>query len=137
ATPWSNADTDEFTYAVLTPTLAADSPGDTVIGTQFRYSTDGGATWQTQTYVGEPLWVPADYLDTLQVKLPPDVSGTLTIGVQAGTVDYDDDADVSTLPLNPPQVSGPGVNVDVTGSATLSLVKFDPVADAVTMALNG
>jgi len=136
-TPWSNADTDEFTYAVLSPTLVPDAPTDTVIGTQFRYSTDGGASWETQTYTGEVIWVPRQYLDTLQVKLPPDVSGTMTIGVQAGTVDYDDDADVSTLPLNPPHVSGPGVNVDISGSATLSLIRFDPVADAVTMALNG
>ena len=136
-TPWSNADTDEFTYAVLSPTLVPDAPTDTVIGTQFRYSTDGGASWETQTYTGEVIWVPRQYLDTLQVKLPPDVSGTMTIGVQAGTVDYDDDADVSTLPLNPPHVSGPGVNVDISGSSTLSLIRFDPVADAVTMALNG
>ena len=137
ASPWSNADTDEFTYAVLTPTLESDTPADTVIGTQFRYSTDGGSTWVTQTYAGEAVWVPAQYLDTLQVKLPADVSGTLTIGVQAGTVDYDDDAEVSTLPLDPPHISGAGVNVDVSGSAILTLIKFDPVADTVTMALNG
>ena len=134
---WSNADSDEFIYAVLTPTLDPDTAGETETGTQFRYSTDGGATWVTQTYVGEPLWVPQPYLDTLQVMLPPDVSGTLTIGVQAGTVDYDDDADVATIPLDPPQESGDGVSVDVGGSATLSLIRFDPVADAVTMALNG
>ena len=81
--------------------------------------------------------MPRQYLDTLQVKLPPDVSGTLTIGVQAGTVDYDDNTEVSTIPLVPPTTSGAGVNVAVSGSATLSLIKFDPVADAVTMALNG
>jgi len=137
ASPWSNPDPDEFTYAVLTPTLQSDAASDTVIGTQFRYSTDGGTTWVTQTYAGEPVWVPAQYLDTLQVKLPADVSGTLTIAVQAATVDYDDDADVSTLPLDPPHVSGAGVNVDVSGSATLTLINFAPVADAVTMALNG
>ncbi|MGI9377454.1 MAG: tandem-95 repeat protein, partial [Tsuneonella suprasediminis] len=136
-TGWSNADSDEFTYAVLTPSLASDTPADSVIGTEFRYSTDGGSTWVTQTYVGEPIWVAQQYLDTLQVKLPADVAGTLTVGVQAGTVDYDDDADVATAPLNPPKVSGTGVNVAVSGSATLSLIKFDPVADAVTMALNG
>ena len=136
-TGWSNADADEFTYAVLTPTLAPDSPGDDVNGTQFRYSTDGGATWITQTYVGEAIWVPQQYLDTLQVQLPTNVSGTMTIGVQAGTVDYDDDTDVATLPLDPPKVSGAGVNVSMTGLATLSIIKIDPVADAVTMALNG
>ncbi|MDG9793672.1 Ig-like domain-containing protein [Brucella anthropi] len=136
-TPWSNADSDEFTYAVLTPTLSSDTPTDTVIGTEFRYSTDGGTTWQTQTYVSEPIWVPSIYLNTLQVKLPADVSGTLTIGVQAATVDYDDDRDVSTLPLDPPHESGDGVNVAISGEATLSLIKFEPVADEVTMALNG
>ena len=135
-TGWSNADGDEFTYAVLSPTLQSDTPSDSVTGTQFRYSTDGGATWVTQTYVGEPIWVPQQYLETLQVKLPADVSGTLTIGVQAGTVDYDDDAEPAAMPLDPPHVSGPGVNVAVSGEAILSLIKFDPVADAVTMALN-
>ena len=135
-TGWSNEDTDEFVYAVLTPTLESDTPEDTVFGAQFRYSTDGGTTWVTLIYGGEPLWVPQPYLDTLQVKLPPDVSGTMTIGVQTGTVDYDDDAEVSTIPLDPPHVSGPGVNVAVSGSATLTMVEFDPVADEVTMALN-
>ncbi|MFK4823135.1 beta strand repeat-containing protein, partial [Ochrobactrum quorumnocens] len=134
---WSNADPDEFTYAVLTPSLSSDTPSDTVIGTEFRYSTDGGVTWQTQSYVGEPIWVPSAYLNTLQVKLPADVSGTLTIGVQAGTVDYDDDRDVSTFPLDPPHESADGVNVTVSGDATLTLIKFEPVADEVTMALNG
>ena len=134
-TPWTNADADEFTYAVLTPTLQPDTAGDTVIGTKFRYN--DGTTWHEVTYTGDPVWVPSQYLDTLQVKLPPDVSGTMTIGVQAGSVDYDDDAEVSTLPLDPPHVSGAGVDVAVSGSATLSLIKFDPVADAVTMALNG
>ncbi|MAW91609.1 MAG: hypothetical protein CL574_11065 [Altererythrobacter sp.] len=134
---WSDADSDEFVYAVLTPTLSSASPGDDVIGTQLRYSTDGGATWITQTYVGEPVWVPQQYLDTLQVKLPADVAGTLDIGVQAGTVDYDDDMDVAVLPLDPPKVSAAGVSVAISGSATWSLVTFDPVADAVTMALNG
>ena len=136
-TGWANADRDEFTYAVLTPTLDSDTPADTVIGTQFRYSTDGGANWITQTFVGEPIWIAQQYLDTLQVKLPADVAGTLTIGVQAGTVDYDDNADMATIPLDPPKVSGPGVSVSVSGSATLSLIEFDPVADVVTMALNG
>ena len=136
-TPWSNADPDEFTYAVLSPTLQSDTPGDSVIGTQFRYSTDGGVTWQTQTYIGEAIWVPQQYLNTLQVKLPLDVAGTLTIGVQAGTVDYDDDADVTVLPLDPPHISAPGVSVAISGEATLTMVRFDPLADAVTMALNG
>jgi VCBS repeat-containing protein len=136
-TGWSNEDADEFTYAVLTPTLGGAAPGDSIIGAQFRFSTDGGATWQTRTYAGDAVWVPRQYLDTLQVKLPPDVTGTLTVQVQAGTVDYDDDAEQLVLPLDPPHVSGAGVNVQVSGSATLSTIQFTPVADPVTMALNG
>ncbi len=123
AVGWSDADSDETLYAVLTPTLSGAAAGDTVMGTQFRYSTDGGSTWVTQSYYGDPVEVPAQYLDTLQVKLPSDVSGTLTIGVQAGTSDTDPDTGVTVTA--------------VSGSSTLSLIRFDPVADAVTMALNG
>ena len=119
---WSDSDGDETLYAVLTPTLQSTDPGDTVIGTQFRYSTDGGTSWVTQAYIGDPIWVPAAYLGSLEVKLPADVSGTLTIGVQAGTSDTDPDTGVTVT--------------DTSGSATLSLIEFWPVADAVTMALN-
>ncbi|MCC2602359.1 VCBS domain-containing protein [Sphingopyxis yananensis] len=156
---WTNSDSDEFTYAVLTPTLESDNAGDSVIGTTFRFSTDGGATWHTRVYDGTPVWIPAQYLDTLQVKLPADVSGTLTIGVQAGTVDFDDDfeknlsdAQKQDFHLNPPVHYGdpaPGETlgglsssnsnaaVNVSGSEELTMIKFDPVADDVTMALNG
>ena len=133
---WSNADPDEFTYAVLTPELASDSADDSVIGTVFRYQT-GDGNWHEQTFVGEPIWVPVQYLDSLQVKLPPNVSGTLKIGMQAATVDYDDDQEVTEMPLDPPHESGPGVSVDISGGATLTLIEFKPVADDVTMALNG
>ena len=33
---WSNADSDEFIYAVLTPTLDPETAGETETGTQFR-----------------------------------------------------------------------------------------------------
>ena len=119
---WSNEDSDEQFFAALTPSLASSEPTDSVIGTQFRYSTDGGATFTTVTYVGQPILVPVDYLDTLEVKLGPDVAGTLTIAVQAHTIDTDPDTGTTVS--------------DTSGSATLSLIEFDPVAEAVTMALN-
>ncbi|MEZ5742539.1 MAG: VCBS domain-containing protein, partial [Sphingomonadaceae bacterium] len=120
---WSNEDSDEELFAVLTPSLTSSTPGDTVIGTQFRYSTDGGSTFTIETYGGSPVWVSVDYLDTLEVKLPADVSGTLTIGVEAGTIDTDPDNGATAQA--------------VSGSATLAFIEIDPVADAVTMALNG
>ena len=120
---WSDEDADEALFAVMTPTLTNASPGDSIIGTQFRYSTDGGATWVIETYTGNALWIPSAYLDTLQVKLPPDVAGTLTIDVQAGTRDTDPDTNA--------------VVEDVSGAAVLSTIVFAGVADAVTLALNG
>ena len=85
---------------------------------------------------GEPVWVPSPYLNSLQVRAPADVSGTLTINVQAGTVDHDDDV-AATPPTEFPPTSGPGVDVQVSGSATLTMIEIEPVADAVTLALNG
>ncbi|MBS0426685.1 MAG: VCBS domain-containing protein, partial [Proteobacteria bacterium] len=132
---WGNEDGDEFTYAVLTPTLTGGASGDSAIGTTFRYY--DGSAWHEQTYSGEAVWVPSQYLDTLQIKAPPNVSGTLSVGMQAATVDYDDDADISTLPIDPPNESGSGVNVQISGSAQLTGIVIDPVADDVTLALNG
>ncbi|WP_416400957.1 Ig-like domain-containing protein [Alicycliphilus denitrificans] len=133
--PWSNEDTDEFTYAALTPALTGASPGDSVIGTVFRYH--DGSGWKEVVFTGEPVWVLPQYLDTLQIKAPPDVAGTLSVTVQAATVDYDDDAETGD-PANPPSASIPGVaDVQLSGGALLTLIQIDPVADDVTLALNG
>ena len=136
---WRNEDNDaatgELTFAVLTPSLVPE--GESLVGTQFRYKV--GGEWTVQTYTGEPVWVPSAALDSLQVKAPPDVSGELTVTMRAGTVDHDDDAEPATLPTHPPQISAPGVvSVAVSDQvATLSVVRIHPVADAVTLALNG
>ncbi|HET6537282.1 MAG TPA: Ig-like domain-containing protein [Sphingopyxis sp.] len=141
---WTNEDPSEFTYAVLTPELESDeagiAAGDSAIGTLFRYQVEGGE-WVEVMFVGDPVWIPSAYLDSLQVKLPANVSGTLNIGVEAGTVDFDEDI---TRPTSPPDMNGdradvdiPGVSVGISGKSDLTVIKFDPVADGVTMALNG
>ncbi|WP_367066640.1 tandem-95 repeat protein [Oryzisolibacter sp. LB2S] len=134
AGPWTNEDSDEFTFAVLTPSLSNASSGDSVNGTTFRYH--DGSGWKELVFNGEAVWVPSQYLNTLQVKAPPNVAGTLTVTVQAATVDYDDDADPSTPPTGPVS-SGAGVNVQLSGSAELTQIQINPVADEVTLALNG
>jgi len=133
---WANQDSDEFTYAALKPVLeSGGAAGDSAIGSQFRYSTDNGATWVTRTYAGEAVWVPQQYLNTLQFLAAPNVSGTFQIQVQAVTVDYDDNSEQSA-PTGPIS-SGAGVDVQTSGAATLDLVFIQPVADPVTMSLNG
>ncbi|NLI09123.1 MAG: tandem-95 repeat protein, partial [Thermotogaceae bacterium] len=113
--PWSNQDTDEETYALLTP-LLNELPG---IGSQFRYF-DGSAT-QTLTYTGEAVEIPVDYLDTVEFKAPENVSGKFEIGVQAKTVDTDPDTgDKDTA---------------ISGNATLTNLIVLPVADEVTLAV--
>ncbi len=133
---WNNEDGDEFLYAVLTPSLSDAGPGDTVNGTTFRFH--DGSEWHERTYNGEAVWVPVAYLDTLQVKAPEHVSGTLTITMQAGTVDYDDDAEIdpTDIPLDPPRTSGPGVSVAVSGSATLGSIVIAPAVDDLTLSLS-
>ncbi|MHA7599224.1 Ig-like domain-containing protein [Alicycliphilus sp. T452] len=132
---WSNEDADEFTYAALTPALDGASPGDSVIGTVFRYN--DGSGWKEVVFHGDPVLVPPQYLGTLQIKAPPDVAGTLTVTVQAATVDYDDDAETGSL-ANPPGASVAGVvDVQFSGNALLTIIQIDPVVDDVTLALNG
>ncbi|HEY0197391.1 MAG TPA: VCBS domain-containing protein, partial [Rhodanobacter sp.] len=138
ASGWSNQDADEFTYAALKPVLVSGgdaAAGDSAIGSEFRYSTDGGTTWVTQTYTGDAIWVPKEYLDTLQYLASPNVSGTFQIQVQAVTVDYDDDSE-KPAPTDPIG-SGTGVDVQYSGTATLDGIVIQPVADPVTMSLNG
>ena len=138
---WTNQDTDEFTYAVLRPVLnsggVGTGAGDSAIGTTFRYSTDNGTTWTEVVYTGTPVWVPAQYLDTLQFRAPSNVAGSFSIEVNAATVDYDDDADTTVLPTGPVS-SGAGVDVEISGAAKLDGITIDPVADGISsLSLNG
>ena len=115
-TGWSNQDTDERTYALLTPTLG----GNAAIGSQFSY-TAAGVT-HVLTYTGTAVRIPLSALDTVQFKAASDVAGTFEIRVQALTVDTDPNT---------------GATVEATsGLATLTGVVIAPVADPVTLAVN-
>ena len=115
-TPWSNEDQDgsETTCALFTP---RDANGDVMIGAQFSY-VDGTGSTRILTCNGSPVQIEMQYLDTVQFRTKADYSGTVTIDVQAKTIDQGSD-DVSS-------------SITVSGLATLSFV-FDPVADPLTI----
>ncbi len=117
-TPWSNQDSDgsEKTFALLTPSMN----GNPAIGSQFKY-TDGSGT-HVLTFTGSALQIPMSALDTLEFKAPANVAGTFSIGVQALTVDTDPNGGASVQAIS--------------GSATLSNLVIEPVADPLTLAVN-
>ncbi len=114
--PWSNQDSDEQTFALLTPVLS----GGSATGSQFRY-TDAGGTVHTLTYVGSPVAVPVAHLGSVEFRPAENVAGTFEIRVQARTVDTDPD-------------TGATVTAD-SGSAVLTNLVVEPVADPVTLAV--
>jgi hypothetical protein len=134
---WSNEDSaSEKTFALLTPNLVAgDGSAADALGSSFRYSTDGGTSWVTQTYGGEPIEVPVEYLDTLQFKAAPNFSGSFSIDVQALTRDYDEDdlgAGNTVNDLTPAQLAALSYDEAISGSAVLTNVLIKPVADTAT-----
>ncbi|MEA4872796.1 MAG: VCBS domain-containing protein, partial [Synergistaceae bacterium] len=115
---WNNQDSDENTFVLLTPVL---NGGDiSANGSQFSYF--NGTTTVRLTYTGTALAIPVAYLDTVEFKAAPNVSGSFEIQVQALTVDYDPDTAVS-------------VNAD-SGSSTISNLIVLPVADQVTLSVS-
>ena len=132
---WSNEDTSEKTFALLTPGLiAGDGSNTDAIGSSFRYSTDGGTTWVTQVYGGDPIEVPVEYLNTLQFKAAPDFSGSFSIAVQAVTRDYDEDdlAGRNVDELSPAELAALSYNEAISGNAMLTNILIAPVADTAT-----
>ncbi|WP_455230460.1 VCBS domain-containing protein [Geopseudomonas aromaticivorans] len=134
---WSNEDGNgpenggtvggsEQTFALLTPSLiAGDGSQADASGSEFRW---GPNDEYSEIFDGvTPVEVPLEYLDTLQFKAAPHFSGMFEIKVQAKTVDYDDDhaGDESKA------------DTKLSGEATLTNVLIKPVADEVTLALNG
>lgn len=117
---WSNQDSGEETFARLTPELLnGDGSQADAIGSQFRW-VEGGVT-RTAIFDGSPVDVPVSALGTLEFRAAPDFSGQFRIGVQAYTVDTDDDG---------------GTSVEaVSGQAYLENVLITPVADDVTLSL--
>ncbi|WP_372966246.1 hypothetical protein, partial [Marinobacter sp.] len=125
-TGW-NVEDDEQLFAALTPELTAHNGNQTdPAGSQFSY-TDGSGNTVTQTFGGDAVRVPVEYLDSLQFKAPENFSGQFRINVQAVTVDTDDDG---------------GETVEaVSGHAELTNVLIKPSADTptttVTARVNG
>ncbi|SDO88871.1 T1SS-143 domain-containing protein [Lutimaribacter pacificus] len=117
---WSNQDSGEETFARLTPELLnGDGSQADAIGSQFRW-VEGGVT-RTAIFDGSPVDVPVSALGTLEFRAAPDFSGQFRIGVQAYTVDTDDDG---------------GTSVEaVSGQAYLENVLITPVADDVSLSL--
>ncbi|MDO6440732.1 immunoglobulin-like domain-containing protein [Marinobacter sp. 2_MG-2023] len=125
-TGW-NVEDDEQLFAALTPELTAHNAIQTdPAGSQFSY-TDGSGNTITQTFGGDAVRVPAEYLDTLQFKAPENFSGQFKINVQAVTVDTDDDGEETVEA--------------VSGHAELTNVLIKPSADTptttVTARVNG
>uniref|UniRef100_UPI00273E4058 VCBS domain-containing protein n=1 Tax=Roseovarius sp. MMSF_3281 TaxID=3046694 RepID=UPI00273E4058 len=119
---WNNQDTGEQTFARLTPELIhGDGSPTNAVGSEFQWF--DGTTWQQATFDGSPIDVPMEYLDTLQFRATENFSGQFRIGVQAHTVDPDDDG------------SGPTVEA-TSGQSYLTNVLISPVADEVTMSLS-
>lgn len=121
----SNPDGTEETFALLTPELTADNGIQTSPnGSVFRYSTNGdtseeGGAWITQTFGGDAIEIPVEYLDTLQFLAPPNFSGQFEIKVQALT--RDTDPDDNTI-----------VDEQVSGESTLTNILIKPSADSPT-----
>ncbi len=126
---WANQDADEKTYARLTPELIdGDGSIADASGSQFRYSTNGVTTEEGGAWVVVPLTngyadIPVEYLETLQFLAAPNFSGRFNIKVVAYTVDTDPDTGAEST--------------KVSGGATLENILIKPVADEVTLALNG
>ena len=125
---WFNSDGDEQNFARLTPTVTGGEgfgEDGAAIGSSFQYF--NGKSWVVQVYDGKtPIDIPVQYLDSLQFKAPPNFSGKFSIAVQAVARDYDDDHE------------GTGAfDEAVSGNAKLENILINPVADDVTLALNG
>ena len=116
---WNNQDADEQTFALLTPELiAGDGSQLNANGSMFRYSPDGGSTWVTQTFGGDAIEVPVEYLDTLQFMGPSNFAGKFEITVRALTRDTDPDDGT--------------INEQISGEATLTNILIKPKADTPT-----
>ena len=116
---WSNQDSDgsEQTFALLTPELS----GGSAIGSQFKY-TDAGGHEVILIFTGSALQIPMDSLNSVWFMAPANVAGSFAIEVQALTIDTDPNGGT------PSQAT--------SGSARLTNVLINPVADAVTLAVD-
>ncbi|WP_237685087.1 Ig-like domain-containing protein [Szabonella alba] len=117
---WTNEDTDEATFALLTPVLVeGDSATTSAIGSRFSWidPVDGP---QEVVFNGTPVEIPVAALGSVQFMAPEDASGEFRIGVQTRTVDPDADDPATTVTAD-------------SGQAWLDGIVILPVADDVTL----
>ncbi|MGI6784987.1 MAG: VCBS domain-containing protein [Aminivibrio sp.] len=103
---WANHDTDEETYALLTPKVWDPNEGESGefveigSGNDFyksaKFTWKEGETTKSATYVGTEVKIPMEYLDTVKFTAPDKFSGTVKIEVQAQTIDVDPDKNTKT-----------------------------------------
>ncbi|MGP7735744.1 DUF5801 repeats-in-toxin domain-containing protein [Oceanimonas smirnovii] len=116
----------EDTFALLTPYDVVDNnaqnnvTGNQLDGSVFRYK-DASGEFKEVIFNGEPVKIPVEYLDSLEFKGPANFSGVVKIKVEAGTIDYDEDA-----PNTPTDMA-------VSGESWLTNVIVNPRADQVTL----
>ncbi|WP_201024667.1 Ig-like domain-containing protein, partial [Chlorobium limicola] len=128
---WNNVDADtvspegsEKTYALLEPMYKDGTAYKKLYGSTFTY-VDGSGGTHTLRYKGDPVEIPAEYLDTVTFTPVAHFAGPdVKIVVQAKTVDFDQDH-----PGEPAYA-----DTKITGMVELY---FDvtPVADDVTLAV--
>ncbi|WP_321277169.1 Ig-like domain-containing protein [Thiomicrorhabdus indica] len=106
----------EETFALLT---FMDADGNGITGSQYKYN--DGTTDHIVTDTNGRVEIPAQYLDTLQIIAPAQLSGDFKILVEAKTVDHDEDNVSQT-------------DTEISGESYLFFT-VDPVADDVTVAI--
>ncbi len=113
---WTNEDTDEETFALLSPEVY-DGTWKTAKGATFTW--DGGSA----SFNGsDPIKIPVDKLGSVKFQAPPNASGSFQIKVEALTVDTDPDT---------------GSTVEaISGEAWLTNLVVKPVADKVTLGIS-
>ncbi len=121
---WSNEDTSEQTFALITPTFVEGEDGGTAVGTKFQWVDSNGDT-QTAAYGGAPVEVPMEALSTLKFMAPLDVAGRFSFEVKAKTVDVDEDTGDTTE------------SIAITGGANLTMISVLPTASDPVLRMNG
>ena len=115
ADDWSNEDSDEAVFAMIT--IAINNSNALALGSELRFINASGQS-QTLTYDGSPIEIPLASLASLEYKAPNNIAGNVSLHIQGKTVDQDIDSSASSS--------------DISGSANLNF-SVDPVADSTSL----
>ncbi|MCV6621785.1 MAG: hypothetical protein OIF51_08535, partial [Cellvibrionaceae bacterium] len=115
ADDWSNEDSDEAVFAMIT--IAINNSNALALGSELRFINASGQS-QTITYDGSPIEIPLASLASLEYKAPNNIAGNVSLHIQGKTVDQDIDSSASSS--------------DISGSANLNF-SVDPVADSTSL----